>query len=309
MEQVRFVNAEGRRVLITAKQAKKIHKMYADISAEIKKKIKYYEKNTSSESGMRLMQLRGIAAQTKDRLEGTAREVQKLINDNMLDVAQTVINDNELLLKKMGFDNEFVRGAYSYVPAEAVAEIITGKIYEGRWSLSHAIWDNFALESGDINKIVANGLAANKTTYEIAKDLEKYVNPSAAKEWPWSKVYPGSKKKIDYNAQRLARTMVSHAFQEAFVRATKNNPFVTSYRWLISNSDRVCDLCKSRANQVYKKNELPLDHPNGMCTFEAIIEDSYTDIADNIASWVNSPGGTFPAIDRFMDDVKKRYNL
>ena len=65
---------------------------------------------------------------------------------------------------------------------------------------------------GDIQYIVAQGIASQKSAFDIAKDLEKYVDPSAKKDWAWSKVYPGTKKVVDYNAQRLARTMVSHAY-------------------------------------------------------------------------------------------------
>lgn len=309
MVTVRFADAEGKRVRVTGAQAKRIEGMYADIAKDIRKKIRYYEKHTSGVSGMRLMYLRNLAAQIQDRLEGVNREIRTLVEDDMLDVSKTVVNDNERLLLKMGFKSDIARGAYSYVPADAVAEISSGKLYEGRWSLSQAIWDNMALEKKDIEHIVARGLAANKTTFEIAKDLERYVDPAAKKSWDWSKVYPGSKKKIDYNAQRLARTMISHAYQESFVRVTRYNPFVTKYRWMISNSDRVCPICLERNGNLYDKDKLPLDHPNGMCTFEAVIEDSLPDIADNLAEWVRAPNGTFPSIDKFVDDIRKRYDL
>jgi len=49
----------------------------------------------------------------------------------------------------------------------------------------------------------------------------------------------------------------------------------------------MCDLCAARDGVVYPKDELPLDHPNGMCTYIADIPDSMTDIADRIADWYN----------------------
>lgn len=46
----------------------------------------------------------------------------------------------------------------------------------------------------------------------------------------------------------------------------------------------------------YKKTELPMDHPNGMCTMEPVVVDN---IVDQLADWFNSPDGTYPEIDAF----------
>jgi SPP1 gp7 family putative phage head morphogenesis protein len=169
--------------------------------------------------------------------------------------------------------------------------------------LSRSIWNSTSKAKKDINTIIAEGIAQNKSTYDIAKDLEKYVNPSAKKDWAWSKVYPGTNKVVDYNAQRLARTMVSHAYQQAFVRVTKPNPFVTKYRWLASNSNRVCELCNSRDGVLFEKDDLPMDHPNGMCTFTAVIDQPMTDIADRIADWaLGQPDSELDTFAQFLQN-------
>ena len=81
---------------------------------------------------------------------------------------------------------------------------------------------------------------------------------------------------------------------------------MVGYRWLTSNfHGRVCDICRNREGKVFKKDELPLDHPNGMCTFEAVIPDSMTDIAKKIGQWYQSPAGTFSEIDRYALDFIK----
>ena len=160
--------------------------------------------------------------------------------------------------------------------------------------------------------IVSKGVAGQKSTYEIAKELEKYVNPSKARPWDWGKVYPGSAKKIDYNAQRLARTMVSHAYQESFVRTTRKNPFIEAYRWLSSEDDRVCPICIERTEGfhgvilngeevigAYYKDDLPMDHPNGRCTFDIISGTSDDEDNVRLASWIK--GGD----DEEMDDYSR----
>ena len=91
----------------------------------------------------------------------------------------------------------------------------------------------------------------------------------------------------------------------------EHDPFVVGYRWLTSNfHGRVCPICMDRATRdayglgagIFPKDKLPIDHPNGMCTYEAVIEDSMDDIGKKIADWYKSPVGTYPEIDRYADD-------
>ena len=125
--------------------------------------------------------------------------------------------------------------------------------------------------------------------------LERYLKPGVTKPWSWRKVYPNSNQIVDYNTQRLARTSVTHAYQISFQRSTRNNPFIEKYQWHSSNSGRVCPLCLSRDGQLYEKDDVPLDHPNGMCIITAVISKSYEQIADELADWAR--GGKNPALD------------
>nr|DAH84992.1 MAG TPA: minor capsid protein [Bacteriophage sp.] len=308
-----FAKAKGQRVTLVNTQSKQIKKMYSSIIDDIQENIKFLEHRQNISSVMRVQYLKDLQKQISEALEDVDGRLEKTIKLNMNSVAQEVVKCNQALLNNMGFSDQLVGSALSYIPKDVVNEIITGKLYEGKWSLSKAIWNDTARMNKDLERIVATGVASQKSTYEIAKDLEKYVNPSAKKDWDWSKVYPGTKKKIDYNAQRLARTMVSHAYEESFVRSTKNNPFIDCYRWLISNSDRVCPICIGRAENdeyglgagLYPKDQLPLDHPNGMCTFEATMSKSYNQVADELADWVLGKGNSKlnGQIDDFVEDL------
>lgn len=243
---------------------------------------------------LRRLYLEKLQQQINTELTKLGQDVSTMIQNNMGAVVGAAVDDSIAFLSKLGFP---IQGAFSNVPSDVIKSIITGQVYDGRWSLSRSIWNSTSKAKKDINTIIAEGIAQNKSTYAIAKDLEKYVNPSARKDWAWSKVYPGTNKVIDYNAQRLARTMVSHAYQQAFVRTTKPNPFVTKYKWLASNSGRVCPLCSSRDGVLFEKDDLPMDHPNGMCTFVSVIDESMTDIADRIADW--ALGNPDPELDTF----------
>lgn len=308
-----FAKAEGKRIVITNAQSRQIGRMYKSILDDIDSRMKFLQTKDNVSSILRLQYLQELQKQISKNLEAIDNELYKTIQSNMESVAAKVVEDNQKLLAQIGYSDKLSSVAYSYVPQDIVNELISGKLYEGKWTLSKAIWNDNVLQNKDLEAIVAKGIAANKSTFEIAKDLEKYVNPSAKKDWEWSKVYPGVRKKIDYNAQRLARTMVSHAYEESFVRTTKKNPFIESYRWLASNSDRVCQLCISRAEDdqyglgagIFPKDQLPLDHPNGMCTFETVITKSYEQIADDLADWANGIGdsGLNSQLDEFARDM------
>lgn len=294
--------AEQNRVQLTQKQQKQIEQIYKSVAKDIDQRIKKIPDVPSAP--LQKSYLENLKKQVLEELDKASSSLQDMIEGNMKSVAESVIDSTLDFAQKVGLS---VEGLYSHVPDEIVKTVATGQIYEGDWTLSKAIWKDHMKTQHNVNTVVAKGIAENKSAYDIAKDLEKYVDPSAEKPWDWSKVYPGVGRKVDYNAQRLARTMVSHAYQQAFVRSTQKNPFVTKYRWDASNSARVCPICAERDGQLYDKNDLPLDHPNGMCTFEAVIPDSMEDIADRIADWAY--GVNDPALDEWAEDLYGTTNI
>lgn len=277
-----FKRAEQLRLELTAQQQKEIQDLYQSVADDIADRLSVPKRVPSD--ALRQWYLRDLQKQVNAALEGVGKTTESTIRSNTEKVAKGVVDCNADWLKSVGMP---VGSAFSWVPTDIVTSVATGQIYEGPWSLSGAIWADVQTQQRDIQTIIARGIAENKSAFDIAKDLEKYVDPSAVKPWDWSKVYPGVRRVIDYSAQRLARTMVSHAYQQAFVRTTQKNPFVTKYKWEASNSDRVCELCQERDGKLFSKDDLPLDHPNGMCTYTAVIEDSMDQIADRLADWAN----------------------
>lgn len=294
-----FSTAEEQREQLTGEQQEEIKELYKQLAEEIGKQAEAAPRVPSD--ALRAQYLRELQDQVKQNLRELQGELNTTIRSNMKDVAVIITQDAKGFLDAYGLP---IQGAYSHVPADIVQSVISGQLYAGDWTLSRALWLNTMETQKDVEKVIAIGIAENKSTYDIAKDLERYVDPSARKDWEWSKVYPNTRKVVDYNAQRLARTMVSHAYQQAFVRVTQKNPFVTKYQWLASNSDRTCEICEERDGQLYDKDELPLDHPNGMCTFMAVIEDSPEQIADRLADWVE--GKEDPDLDAWYKDIYSR---
>ena len=292
-----FKDAEAAKAAIMASQQKEIVKLYEDWADEIGERAKYYSHKSTASAPVSERYYKELQKQLRQTSQEVSNEIYKKIKSNIYTVADAVVSDNVKWLESFGFSSDGLNAAFSYVPHEIVQNLITGQIYDSGWSLSSRIWGDNEQTLKDIYQVMAKGLAENKPIYEIAKDLESYVRPSA--KLPWNlrmadgkKIY---KKQVDYNAQRLARTLVQHGYQQSFIATTQKNPFITEYVWR-SNGSRVCDLCKARDGVHYKKTELPMDHPNGMCTMEPVVAD---DMIDQLADWFNSPDGTYPEIDAF----------
>lgn len=298
MASINLKDGEQARMEITQAQENEISKLYRSVYLDLKKQMEGLSHDGTTSESLRKTYLNKLVKQLKESYKSLGEGLEKQIQKGMQGAAQAVVTDNDKWLKKAGLK---VEGSYSYVPKDIVALLATGKIYGDGWSLSSAIWGHSAKTLSDIDKIVAAGVAGNKSAYDIAKDLEKYVNPSAKKEWDWSKVYPGTSKKVDYNAQRLARTMVSHAYQQSLLATTKYNPFVTGYRWRSAHTHRTCELCNERDGQIYSANDLPLDHPNGMCTYLVELSDNLSNIADRLGDWAN--GANDPELDKWYGSM------
>ena len=295
-----FKDSEAAVASIMDSQKKEIAALYEQWADAIGEKAKYYSHKTTASAPLSERYYKELEKQLRATSQEVSNEVYNKIKHNIYTVADAVVADNVKWLEQFGFSAEGLNAAFSYVPDSVVRNIITGQIYDSGWSLSARIWGDNEDTLKDVYKVMAGGLAQQKPIYEIAKDLEKYVRPSAAK--PWNLVAPDGKKiypkQIDYNAQRLARTLVQHGYQQSFVATTQKNPFITEYIWR-ANGSRVCQLCLSRDGTHYQKDELPLDHPNGMCTMEPVVVE---DMVDQLANWFNSPDGTYPEIDEFASN-------
>lgn len=268
---------------LTQAQYKRIQKLYQQMASVAAKEAEKLKGSTNS-GKLQEAELKKLAKQLQKEAQRLGVSLEGAIKSNMSDTSSAVVADAIKFNGKLGVS---IEGAYSRVPTDIVEVLTSGKLYGGKWSLSKAIWSDIKKTQDDISTVVAGGIALNKSSYDIAKDLEMYVDPSAKKPWDWSKVYPGTKKQIDYNAQRLARTMVGHAYQQSVVSVAKNDPFVEGVRWISGHSSTNCELCKERNGKIFPVGKLPLDHPNGKCSFAPVIRRNMTDIADELADWAN----------------------
>lgn len=302
MPTLKLKDAEEARNAIIKSQKKEIEKLYKNAAKEVADRAKVLRYRTNISSQMRVVYLNQLEKQLQEEVNKISLELTNITKNGMYIVSKAVVNNTLSNLNKLGIK---IEGLLSRVPDDVVRNIATGNVYDTGWSLSKRIWGIENKTMQDIHTVVANGIAQNKPAYDIAKDLEKYVDPNETKLWDWSKVYPGTSKKVDYNAQRLARTLTQHAFQQSTERVNNPNPFITGYEWHSAFAHgRTCQQCKDRDGTIYKKGNVPMDHPQGLCTILPVVEKSLSDVANEIADWNEAKQGTYPEIDSFYEWMK-----
>lgn len=298
MNEFKLGNAEKLRDRLTKEQEQEIANTYKQVADKVKKKLKSIPDNGTATSALKKQQLQQLKKLLDSEYKSMRDKIGKQIEQKAKETTQGPINAAKEFAKKLGFVK--LEGSYASVPNDVISSIVTGQVYDGDWSLSSALWKDVQHKQKDINKVIADGVSMNKSAFDIAKDLEEYVDPKAKKSWDWKKVYPGVSSKIDYSAQRLARTMPAHAYQQSLEATVKNNPFIDGYIWHSGIGKRTCEICRERDGKFFAKGKLPMDHPNGRCTFITKGQ-SMMDISDRLADWVN--GKSDKGIDKYMEDL------
>lgn len=289
-------SAEKQRLKITDKDRRRIAAIFAAVAIAYGRQISSRGKGLTTDFVIRCAD--GLKAGSKD----VYKDVRRVIRNGIVDVSTAVAGTQATY---WGSINPAITTRIAKhmerVPKAVVNEVLSGKLYPDGRALSARIWKAQHIYNHDIDYIIERGIYSNKSALELARDLEIYVRPDAAKPFDWSICYPNVRGvSVDYNAQRLARTSVTHAYQRALIHSTKDNPFITAYQWHSSNSGRVCPICAARDGKIYDKDDVPLDHPNGMCIITPVIKRSYDDIADEIAAWAN--GGVNYDLDKWLGD-------
>ena len=211
------------------------------------------------------------------------------------EVIEIIMN---MIFSKAGIDSgEHFTSMFSVAQKGIIEDIISGGLYKDKLTLSQRIWNHSNKFEKDIQYIINKAILEKKSALELARDLERFVRDPAKRPWSWGKVYSNLKgTKIDYNAQRLARTSINHAYQTSTIKSSNMNPFVEGIEWRSAQiHGRTCDLCIERAIQdkyglgsgIFPIDEVPLDHANGLCTMIPHILQSLDQVADELRNWLD----------------------
>lgn len=272
---------------LTLEQQKQILKIYDDAINELAK--------AAAKAKDKSLTKRWVLSYMKE-LEKTQEELRKSLNKQIKEgveiAAELGIRPEQLIMKEIFLRIEIDPGdhfvtMFNKVKEEVIKDIISGNLYKDHRSLSSRIWQ-YSNEFGkDIQYAINQAFAEKKSAIKLAEDLEKYVLDPARRPTTWGKVYPNLKyKKVDYNAMRLARTSINHAYQTASIQSSSMNPFVEGILWRSAlQHGRTCEVCMERHGKIYPVDDVPLDHPNGLCTMIPYIPKSLSEVADELRRW------------------------
>lgn len=136
-----------------------------------------------------------------------------------------------------------------------------------------------------VRNIINQGIKNNKSSFQIAKEIEAYVKPNAngLRVAPWTitrrelgkpisyiptGVPAGS---VEYNALRIARTELAHTYQQAPYLAHKDKWYYNGTLWVLSRSHPKVDRCDDYAAHdegigpgVWRKPPT-IPHPHCLC--------------------------------------------
>ena len=295
-----------------ARVSKEIIKLYREAAADLAARAAASREGSLSERW---------ASEYARSLEQRVKELEAGLYDVTL---QGLKRSAELPASAMGQWWEMVGGqsfrdAFATTPDSVLAGLIEGGFYRDRKGLSERIWRVAQGFEKDVGYIVQRGIAEKKSVAELAADLEQYVKPPAKRDFDWGKVYPNlSGKKVDFNAQRLARTSINHAYFLDNVKVCTENPFVESMHWDLSNAHEERqvipfgpDECDEYAEHDeglglgnFKPEEIPVPHPQCLCVQWAVIPDSLEDIGARIGAWAS--GEPDELLDEWYDKYGNR---
>lgn len=157
---------------------------------------------------------------------------------------------------------------------EVVSSVILGTIYNTNWTLSSAVQKIVDSNIDLIESIIEDGIADGRSPEEIVEDILSVLDPNPNTQ---QRSYTRKHKTLyvgrpDYQAQRLLRTTIQHTYQTAIVNMAKMTSMLTNKRvmiqWISAMAPNTCQVCMDRHLHLYDPDDLPLDHPNGQCTFE-----------------------------------------
>lgn len=186
--------------------------------------------------------------------------------------------------------NEALTRTITKISNDTVKQLIAGNYYKDGKTLSKRIWNLTGDNGKKIDEIIKDNIAKGANVRELAKELDKYVKPENRVTAKSFKAGMDSNK-VSYQAQRLARTSITHAQTETMIQNAMKNPFCTYLKWNLSASHSARmhgkpDICDNYNGKTFKPENLPLQHCNCLCYMTEVIED-FGKCIETMKDWKN----------------------
>lgn len=222
---------------------------------------------------------------------------------------------------------------FTQLPSSITKQLIGGSYYSDGKTLDERLWNITNKNAKDIDTIIKVNVANGANARDLAKQLDNYINPknrinskpiyTTNEKGKLVKLPPpsGISNNISYQAQRLARTSLTHANNESYIQGSKMNPFNKGLKWNLSPSHyerQVArygkDICDEYATQnnyelgagVYPADEFPLAHCNCLCypTQENVPVEK---ARNELIAWTN--GEDNHKLNKWLEDYGQEYGI
>lgn len=318
------MNNYQKRVLETRKELlnlikdteKEIIKIYSKAAKELEAKLKTVKAGSLEERYTAAMkkELDNYVKEIRRELRKKTKESMKKASDLAAGIQLSFFD--EVLEQSV---NPTFRKMFTTIADEAVKQMVAAGYYKDGKTLDTRLWNLTKKNAEDIEKLITTNIAKGSNSRELAKLLDKYINPKKVLTQKY--VVKGMDKNISYQATRLARTSLKHAFDESYRRTTNANPFAKGIKWNLSPShyDRQVkkwgqDICDTYATQnnynlgegVFPADKLPISHPNCLCYMTTVIVD-IKDARKELIDWVK--GGKNKKLDSWMYTYGEKYGI
>lgn len=297
-------NARKEYIKLSLKQKQELEQIYAKLAADLSEEIlKWPESRTRTH----LQQMHQIVNQYSKELYFDLKEhTTKYINEAAEIQTNVQLSFVDMLKLEPTIDTA-LRRSITTISSKTVKQLIAGEYYKDDKTLSKRLWKITKNNRRNIDTVIKVNVARGCNARTLAGELEKYINP---KNRIIGKSFAAGidSHKISYQAQRLARTSITHVMSEVQIQNAIVNPFNKGLRWNLSpnHSARMhgkTDECDDREGKAFKPEEMPLQHPNCLCYFTEELEDIHQCIKD-INAWVN--GASNPDIDKWVYAYKNK---
>lgn len=241
-----------------------------------------------------------IARLLNDYTKDLYKQLYPNIKDNMMEssiIQRQVILDYVDQVAKDRKLSEIVKHNINNYSNTVVKNLVAGEYYKDGKTLSKRLWDLTSDNSNKIDEFIKMNIASGANARKLANDLELLINPN-------NRIVTNNFKagfnsyKISYQAQRLARTSITHAAAETQIQTAKKNPFNRGMKWNLSPSHGARmhgkqDECDDYAGNdsyglgagIFPADKTPIQHPNCMCYLtEWLVE--IDDAIARINKWV-----------------------
>lgn len=312
------LQARRKTLKLTQRQHREILKIYRQAIRNLQDKAKKAKGKSLTERWAKdyLKQVEIEAERLNNAIAGVMKE-------NLLQAGNYAVQPDIKLFKKAlqkaGIDlGDHFTEMFSQVPSDVLTVMFKGDLYKDGRGLSSRIWDISSQLGRDIDYIIHQAIAEKKSAIELAKDLEQFVKPEAQRPGTWGTCYPKLRtKQMDYNAQRLARTSITHAHREAQYRSAARNPFVEAVHWETSREhfnrqvkkwgEDICDQYERQDKYGlgpgnYPPSKVPIGHPQCLCHTYPVIPKSLDEVADELKAWLD---GNNPKLNKKLGKAPK----